>query len=95
MSDKQVDRRGFIRKSVAASAGVALGLRSFEEQDLLAQMAQGDSGAKAKANRAQAKQGEMPMGRIKDLKVSRLFCGGNLIGGWAHSRDLVYVSSLV
>ncbi len=36
-----------------------------------------------------------PCGKIKSLSVSRLFCGGNLIGGWAHSRDLQYVNSLV
>jgi hypothetical protein len=27
--------------------------------------------------------------------MSRLICGGNLISGWAHSRDLIYVSSLL
>ena len=36
-----------------------------------------------------------PCGRIGNLTVSRLILGGNLIGGWAHSRDLVYVSKLV
>jgi hypothetical protein len=34
-------------------------------------------------------------GRIKDLEISRLLLGGNLIGGWAHARDLMYVSKLV
>lgn len=37
----------------------------------------------------------VPHGKIKDLEISRLVLGGNLIGGWAHSRDLVYVSELV
>jgi hypothetical protein len=27
-------------------------------------------------------------------EISRLIAGGNLIGGWAHSRDLIYVSTL-
>ncbi len=31
-------------------------------------------------------------GRLGGLDVSRLMCGGNLFGGWAHSRDLIYVS---
>jgi hypothetical protein len=35
------------------------------------------------------------MGKIKDLEISRIICGGNLIGGWAHSRDLIYVSPLI
>jgi hypothetical protein len=33
--------------------------------------------------------------KIGDLTVSRMICGGNLIGGWAHSRDLIYVSDFV
>jgi hypothetical protein len=36
----------------------------------------------------------MPKGKIGDVEFSRLICGGNLIGGWAHSRDLIYVSKL-
>ncbi len=39
-------------------------------------------------------KGELPMGKIKDFNISRLIMGGNLIGGWSHSRDLIYVSSL-
>ncbi|MDR1959790.1 MAG: hypothetical protein LBQ54_12230 [Planctomycetaceae bacterium] len=34
-------------------------------------------------------------GTIKEEKISRLFLGGNLIGGWAHARDLLYASQLV
>ena len=37
---------------------------------------------------------ELPMGKIKDFEISRLIMGGNLIGGWSHSRDLIYVSHL-
>ncbi len=33
-------------------------------------------------------------GKIGDHEISRLVLGGNLIGGWAHSRDLIYVPSL-
>lgn len=39
-------------------------------------------------------KGELPKGTLGNLKVSRLILGGNLIGGWAHSRDLVYGSQL-
>ena len=93
MAANEINRRGFIQKSVAASAGVALGMHSFEEQNLLAKMTKG--GAQAGQNRPEAGDGKMPCGKIKNLTVSRMFCGGNLIGGWAHSRDLIYVSSLV
>ncbi|MCK4880719.1 MAG: DoxX family protein [Bacteroidales bacterium] len=39
-------------------------------------------------------KGELPTGKIGPHKISRLVAGGNLVGGWAHSRDLRYVSSL-
>jgi uncharacterized membrane protein YphA (DoxX/SURF4 family) len=38
--------------------------------------------------------GQLPQGKLGNLNVSRLILGGNLIGGWSHSRDLIYVSSL-
>ncbi len=40
-------------------------------------------------------KGKPPKGNIGKLKMSRITLGGNLIGGWAHSRDLIYVSDLV
>lgn len=39
-------------------------------------------------------KGVLPKGKIKDQELSRLILGGNLVGGWAHSRDLHYVPSL-
>jgi hypothetical protein len=36
----------------------------------------------------------MPMGKIGGQEFSRLMLGGNLIGGWSHSRELAYVSTL-
>jgi len=39
-------------------------------------------------------KGELPKGKLGNHKLSRLILGGNLIGGWAHSRDLIYVPSL-
>ena len=40
-------------------------------------------------------KGPVPRSRIGPLEVSRVIMGGNLIGGWAHARDLLYVSQLV
>lgn len=40
-------------------------------------------------------KGQVPSGRIGNLLLSRMMLGGNLMGGWAHSRDLLYVSKLV
>ncbi len=84
---KNMNRREFVKKSLIASAGVTSAL-SFEEKTLLAQMKRP---AKLPADSVKG----LPMGRIGKLKISRIICGGNLIGGWAHSRDLTYVSSLV
>jgi len=40
-------------------------------------------------------RGTLPQVYIKNLKLSRMILGGNLIGGWAHARDLIYVSKLI
>jgi len=40
-------------------------------------------------------KGQVPHAKIGKVELSRLILGGNLIGGWAHARDLIYVSKLV
>lgn len=40
-------------------------------------------------------KGRLPYGKIGSVTLSRMILGGNLIGGWAHARDLIYVSKLV
>ena len=40
-------------------------------------------------------KGHLPQGQIGNLRPSRMILGGNLIGGWAHARDLIYVSKLI
>lgn len=37
----------------------------------------------------------LPKGKINGIDVSRIILGGNLLGGVAHSRDLIYVSPLI
>ncbi len=39
-------------------------------------------------------KGELPKGKLGKYEISRLVMGGNLIGGWAHARDLIYAGSL-
>ncbi|MBC8869634.1 MAG: hypothetical protein H8E44_09465 [Planctomycetes bacterium] len=80
------------------------GWASFEEELLLAQQ---ESSGQEKADaitrsgkndslaRLEDLKGKVPKGKIGKVEVSRLILGGNLIGGWAHARDLVYVSPLV
>ena len=54
------------------------------------------SGATIQIGASELKElkGELPRGKIGNHSISRLILGGNLIGGWAHSRDLIYVPSL-
>ncbi|HZK95613.1 MAG TPA: DoxX family protein, partial [Prolixibacteraceae bacterium] len=40
-------------------------------------------------------KGIMPKGKIGSMEVSRLYLGGNLLNGFAHARDLIYVNKLV
>ncbi len=40
-------------------------------------------------------RGKLPSGKIAGQEFSRLMLGGNLIGGWAHARELSYVSPLM
>jgi len=84
---KRLDRREFVKKSILASAAVTSAL-SLEEKALLAQM------NKPTKQTTDLVKG-LPAGRIGKVKISRIICGGNLIGGFAHSRDLIYVSSLL
>ncbi len=75
---------------------------SWEERHLTALTSGTDTDATTSATLktfqfAQLKdlKGKPPLAKIKDLEVSRIILGGNLIGGWAHARDLIYVSKLV
>jgi len=86
---KNLSRRGFLKGTVVGSAGAALGL-SREDRILLA----GETVEKVDQP-PKVSGATMPTGKIGDLEVSRLICGGNLIGGYAHSRDLMYVSDLL
>lgn len=85
-----LDRRDFLKKSLAGSAAGALAL-SLEEQALLAQASQKQPASASPAGQA----GTMPTGKIGPLSISRLIVGGNLTSGFAHSRDLIYVSGLL
>jgi len=38
---------------------------------------------------------KIPLAKLGNESISRMILGGNLIGGWAHARDLLYVSELV
>ncbi len=86
MSSK-LNRRRFISSSVLASAAVTAVAR--------APGAAAENPPAERGKVAFGSKGTLPTGRIGKLTVSRLLSGGNLISGWAHSRDLHYVPSLM
>ena len=81
-------RRLFLKQSAAATLSAPL-VMSLEEYALAEQAT-----VPAQPKPAVATP-PMPMGTIGKVKISRLICGGNLISGYAHSRDLIYVSPLL
>jgi hypothetical protein len=86
MVSKNLNRRQLLQRSVIASALTL----SLEEKLLLAQ-----AGKRPTAPASEHSVTALPRGKIGSVKMSRLICGGNLINGYAHSRDLTYVSSLL
>ena len=82
-------RRSFFKKSVAASLALPV-VTSLEEYALVAQ-----EQPPAAAAAAPKPAAVLPRGKIGNVTMSRLICGGNLISGYAHSRDLIYVSTLL
>lgn len=90
-------RRDFVKGSLAAAAGASLAM-SLEEQVLLAQQpreATKDAAANLTGPVKPGSKNTLPTGKLGKLHVSRIILGGNLIGGWAHARDLLYVSELL
>jgi len=83
---ENLNRREFVKKSVLTSAAITAAM-SLEEKALLAR-------SNKPATRGSVGKG-LATGKLKGLKVSRLICGGNLMSGFAHSRDLIYVSGLL
>ena len=93
-----VNRRTFMRRTVATSAGGTLAL-SLEEKALLAQVQRNETAREktvlAREAKTESSKLRIPCGRIGNASMSRLILGGNLIGGAAHSRDLIYASQLI
>lgn len=109
-SPNSTSRRDALRKMVTipvlGTAATVSVIQSFEEkcladdtpQEEKKESIQAESGATRTSftppKRPHLKE-KIPMSKIGNVNVSRLILGGNLIGGWAHARDLIYVSDLV
>lgn len=92
-------RRDVICSLAGTAAFAALG--SNEERILASQLDQKPD-AVSSASRIHTNWAKLsdlkkpcPQTKIGDLKLSRIILGGNLVSGWAHARDLIYVSDLV
>jgi hypothetical protein len=84
-----------LARGVLGAAGIGAAYGSIEEHALLAAVESGDARPSLHAKpKTDIPPGSLPCGKIRDVSVSRLIIGGNLIGGWAHSRDLMYASKL-
>ena len=82
-----LNRREFLRRSLVGSTAVTSAF-SLEEKALLA-------ATKRPTARPVGSVKDLPAGKIGNVTISRLICGGNLINAYAHSRDLIYVSELL
>jgi len=90
MSEK-IDRRKFLNTGMLTGAA-AVGLTGI--QDKITPASEKRSGVNKERQKDQAGT-KTPMGKIGNLKISRLISGGNLISGWSHARDLIYVHHLM
>lgn len=82
---KKLNRRKFIRDSAVGATGASLFL-SCEERALM---------EKPQKQVKEPPVSGLQMGKIGNLTISKLLCGGNLISGFSHARDLMYVSPLL
>ncbi len=80
-----LSRRNFLTRAALGATGAGVML-SCEERNLAEK--QHDT------PREPAVKG-LQTGKIGNVTLSRLMCGGNLVSGFAHARDLIYASSLI
>jgi len=110
MAKDPINRRGFFKTASALSATAAAlsfeehDLLAYQQQQGGRGPGQGPQGAPngpggqfgmGRMATQTLTPGPMPMGKLGNLKVSRLIAGHNLVGFQAHSRDLIYVSQLL
>jgi hypothetical protein len=80
---EKLTRRSFLGRSALAAA--ATGTLSYAAE----------SPSKAPPRQVTpGSKGTLPTGKLGKLNLSRLISGGNIISGWCHQRDLLFVSNL-
>ncbi len=82
-----LNRRRFVQATVLASASLPAAMSGARQAESApSPMPTGPLGPSLDT---------LPTGKIKGVEFSRLMLGGNLISGYAHSRDLGYVANLM
>ena len=96
------DRRELIKSLAGLPFIAAMGtltaarnIRLSKEEQQLVDAFTGASRKPFSFQTLQELKGQVPMGKICGKDVSRIILGGNIICGFAHARDLIYVSELV
>jgi uncharacterized membrane protein YphA (DoxX/SURF4 family) len=87
-------RREMLKNLVSLPVLGLMGWSAYRNYNLYG--ADAISGATIKVNQIALSElkGELPKGKVGDMEMSRLIMGGNLLGGWAHARDLLYAGPL-
>jgi len=86
-SQLKSNRRSFLQRSAAVSAGLC----SFSPAISYAGPAAVSPEARPVTPNC---KGTLPNGKIGKVTLSRLISGGNLLSGWCHQRDLLFVRNL-
>lgn len=82
------NRRHFIKQSSWVTAGViGMNLPGVQSGSIQAQ-------GQAVPTQAKSEVQLLPQGKLGSLSVSRLMMGANMISGWGHYRDLLFVGKL-
>jgi hypothetical protein len=84
----KLNRRGFLGRGLAASAGLCALPAALSAED------KGGLPASAVPQVKPGCNGSLPRGKIGKHSFSRLISGGNLLSGWCHQRDLLFVRNL-
>lgn len=106
----KISRRHFLNSSALAGAvlttpvfipgAIAAQTAGAQEPDAVSKPTKiyADASATDPQKNAQAvkpvRPGEMPCGQLGRLKLSRIIAGGNIISGWCHARDLLFIRRL-
>jgi uncharacterized membrane protein YphA (DoxX/SURF4 family) len=100
LADRRELLKGLSGVPFVVALGAVTGARklwlSHEERDLVEAFGGADDAARSIGPPSLSElQDPVPSGTIAGKSISRLILGGNIACGFAHSRDLIYVSSLV